>query len=161
MQQGGMYMANYTPNYQLHQWEPEDPFLRTDFNQDLSKIDTALDGLADKATALEAAVVLCGNCQIWTAGYVGTGEYGADKTNHLILPKKPIAFWIFYKDTIALSVVSTGTMSTIDNGGLWGSLVAWDEAQKKLSWWSLLHPDYQMNRLGREYAMVALMSMDK
>ena len=39
-------MANYTPNYQLHQWEPEDPFLRTDFNEDLQKIDTALNGLA-------------------------------------------------------------------------------------------------------------------
>ena len=35
-------MANYTEHYQLHQWEPEDPFLRTDFNEDLEKIDTAL-----------------------------------------------------------------------------------------------------------------------
>lgn len=35
-------MANYTPNYQLHQWEPEDPFLRSDFNEDLAKIDEAL-----------------------------------------------------------------------------------------------------------------------
>ena len=36
-------MANYTEHYQLHQWEPEDPFLRTDFNEDLKKIDTALE----------------------------------------------------------------------------------------------------------------------
>ena len=35
-------MATYTPNYGLHQWVPEDNFLRTDFNQDLSKIDAAL-----------------------------------------------------------------------------------------------------------------------
>ena len=40
-------MANYTPNYQLHQWAPEDKFLRTDFNEDLNKIDTALGALAD------------------------------------------------------------------------------------------------------------------
>ena len=40
-------MSDYTEHYQLHQWEPEDPFLRTDFNQDLSKIDTALDSLAE------------------------------------------------------------------------------------------------------------------
>lgn len=39
-------MADYTEHYQLHQWQPEDPFLRTDFNADLAKIDTALDGLA-------------------------------------------------------------------------------------------------------------------
>ena len=35
-------MANYTQNYRLHQWEPNDDFLRTDFNTDFQKIDTAL-----------------------------------------------------------------------------------------------------------------------
>lgn len=35
-------MASYTEHYGLHQWEPEDPFLRTDFNADLEKIDTVL-----------------------------------------------------------------------------------------------------------------------
>ena len=35
-------MATYTANYQLHQWVPEDNFLRTDFNQDFQKLDTAL-----------------------------------------------------------------------------------------------------------------------
>lgn len=41
-------MASYTEHYQLHQWEPEDPFLRTDFNQDFQEIDTAI---ADAAKA--------------------------------------------------------------------------------------------------------------
>ncbi len=35
-------MANYTQHCQLHQWEPEDHFLRTDFNTDFQKIDTEL-----------------------------------------------------------------------------------------------------------------------
>ena len=35
-------MANYTQNYGLHQWEPGDSFLRTDFNGDFAKIDGAL-----------------------------------------------------------------------------------------------------------------------
>ena len=35
-------MATYTENYQLHQWVPEDNFLRTDFNTDFQKIDAAL-----------------------------------------------------------------------------------------------------------------------
>ena len=35
-------MASYTTNYGLHQWEPEDNFLRTDFNSDFKKIDTAI-----------------------------------------------------------------------------------------------------------------------
>ena len=42
-------MSKFTPNYQLHQWDPEDNFLRTDFNTDLSKIDTALAGKADNS----------------------------------------------------------------------------------------------------------------
>lgn len=35
-------MATYTSNYQLHQWEPRDAFLRTDFNSDFQKIDQSL-----------------------------------------------------------------------------------------------------------------------
>ena len=38
----GCQMAQSTPHYGLHQWEPEDSFLREDFNQDLARIDTAL-----------------------------------------------------------------------------------------------------------------------
>jgi hypothetical protein len=34
-------MAQYTSNIGLHQWEPSDHFLRTDFNQDFAKIDGA------------------------------------------------------------------------------------------------------------------------
>lgn len=35
-------MASYTQHYQLHQWEPSDDFLRSDFNDDFKKIDTAI-----------------------------------------------------------------------------------------------------------------------
>ena len=38
-------MANYTQHYHLHQWEPEDSFLRTDFNGDFQRLDEALAGL--------------------------------------------------------------------------------------------------------------------
>ena len=38
-------MANYTQHYQLHQWVPEDDFLRTDFNTDFQKIDAALEAV--------------------------------------------------------------------------------------------------------------------
>jgi len=36
--------SNFTPNYQLNQWEPDDRVLRTDFNADNAKIDAALAG---------------------------------------------------------------------------------------------------------------------
>ena len=38
-----------TQNYQLNQYEPQDSFLRADFNADNQKIDTALKKVADKA----------------------------------------------------------------------------------------------------------------
>ena len=44
-------MAQYTTNYKLHQWEPEDDFLRTDFNQDFAKIDTAIKAVEAKEDA--------------------------------------------------------------------------------------------------------------
>lgn len=65
-------MASYTEHYQLHQWEPGDAFLRTDFNEDLEKIDAALE---DK-----------GNCRIATGSYAGTGEYGKAHPNTIQLP---------------------------------------------------------------------------
>ena len=43
--EGGIDLATYTANYGLHQWEATDDFLRTDFNTDFLKIDTAIGGL--------------------------------------------------------------------------------------------------------------------
>ena len=39
---------NYTPNYQLSQWEPGDQVLRADFNADNAKLDAALGALAGR-----------------------------------------------------------------------------------------------------------------
>lgn len=38
-------MPNKTAAYQLNQWEPEDDFLRTDFNEDNARLEAALAGL--------------------------------------------------------------------------------------------------------------------
>ncbi|MEI3262955.1 MAG: hypothetical protein V8S11_14370 [Flavonifractor plautii] len=39
-------MANYTQHYHLHQWEPEDSFLRTDFNGDFRPLTPRCWGLS-------------------------------------------------------------------------------------------------------------------
>ena len=57
-------MASYTSNYQLHQWVPEDNFLRTDFNTDFQKIDAGIKAARDLAASKDA----------WVEGsYAGTG----------------------------------------------------------------------------------------
>ena len=78
-------MATYTSNYQLHQWEASDSFLRTDFNTDFQKIDAAVKGVetaANTALALKAdkteLTQACGaldeaKCETLTGSYTGNG----------------------------------------------------------------------------------------
>lgn len=75
-------MAQYTENLGLHQWEPEDNFLRSDFNEDFAKIDAAVrqvgDAKADKGTT-EAAVTalqtaVSQKVEIVTGTYTGNGS---------------------------------------------------------------------------------------
>ena len=67
-------MATYTSNYGLHQWEPSDNFLRTDFNTDLQKIDTAL---GDQDTSLQDLLNQVNQrVQIMYGSYVGRGGNG-------------------------------------------------------------------------------------
>lgn len=80
-------MATYTNNYQLHQWEASDSFLRTDFNADFAKIDAAIQAveaaantaLAGKASleALSAVQALAAARPQMAAGtYTGDGSEG-------------------------------------------------------------------------------------
>ena len=48
-------MSTFTQNYQLHQWVPEDNFLRTDFNEDFAKIDKAIKEALTAAGSAQSA----------------------------------------------------------------------------------------------------------
>ena len=71
--------TNYTENFDLCQWEPTDPVIRTDFNADNAKLDAALAGLSESR-----------NCQIYTTTYTGTGSGGRTLT----FPRKPILVFV-------------------------------------------------------------------
>ena len=74
-------MANYTPNYGLHQWEPGDNFLRTDFNEDFAKLDAAIKQVADtkadkkstEAAVLALQTAVSQKLEIVTGTYTGNG----------------------------------------------------------------------------------------
>lgn len=56
-------MATQTEHLRLHQWEPEDSFLRSDFNEDFAKIDAATGALQQWAgTACVAGSVPIVSC---------------------------------------------------------------------------------------------------
>ena len=64
-------MASYTTNYQLHQWEASDDFLRTDFNDDFLIIDNAIKAVSD-ASASGLASLDATKAEFVTGNYVGT-----------------------------------------------------------------------------------------
>ena len=148
-------MANYTEHYQLHQWEPQDPFLRTDFNEDHEKIDTALNGLAEQNAALEAALALCGNCQIYTTSYTGTGSYGEENPCTLTFPVKPVLA-LFLDPSAAYGIAAGGGkyMFRIKLGETDSLFATWSEDGKTLSWYSLKGIAQQLNYADRVYPVI-------
>ena len=89
-----------TQNYQLNQYEPQDNFLRTDFNADNQKIDTALKALGDKTdakadqTALDQTnASVAKKCEIYVGSYTGDGVSGRviplGRAPQAVLVKKP------------------------------------------------------------------------
>jgi len=90
--------SNYTKNYGLCQWEATDQVLRTDFNEDNTKIDAALKGLSEQNTALEAsvaaAVAAAGNCEMELITYTGTGNYGEGKPTKVTFSSVPDVFLV-------------------------------------------------------------------
>ena len=79
-------MANYTEHYQLHQWEPSDNFLRTDFNQDFARIDTGMRAAKAQAERLERE-----KAEISTGAY--TGDNAASRTIHLGFRPRAVLRW--------------------------------------------------------------------
>ncbi len=141
-------MANYTPNYQLHQWEPEDPFLRTDFNEDFQKIDAAL-----KAS---------GDCHFVYGSYVGTGTFGASAPCTLdfsgILPEAPKMLLVrrvigTYNYLLVLRGMESTYLSSQTTYSNEVAYLTWRDTS--VSWYVEKDADLQMNIEGESYYYIA------
>lgn len=71
-----MSSAKKTPNLKLHSWAATDPVLRDDFNENFTKIDTAV-GAINKAY---------GTGNVYSGSYTGTGA----ASHSLTFPKRPL-----------------------------------------------------------------------
>ena len=166
--------TNQTTNYELNQWLSTDQVLRTDFNADNAKLDAALADLAGQVTEKADAVDLntlsstvaehttaltgCGNCQIYTTIYAGTGTYGEDRKNSLTFSSVP---WL-----VVIASRNDGTIMTALNGQptSWAraSGAAWNEltwSGNTLSWYST-SADSQLNERGEVYQVAALLKAE-
>ena len=93
-------MATYTENYQLHQWVPEDDFLRTDFNTDFQKIDAAIRAVADTAEQVTE------KCGLLYGSFQGDGQ----KTHDIMLGVHPKALIMVNWSTM-VAYVTAGTFT--------------------------------------------------
>ena len=142
----GFFMASYTTNYQLHQWVPEDDFLRTDFNTDFQKIDAALAALRTLANGkASASAVSSLQSQMASKAEVVTGAYtGNGSTQTITLGFKPRAVVFYLKETES-GVIFPGLESSIAAVTASGFTVTINTGYA-----------YDTNKNGRAYAYLAL-----
>nr|WP_317326476.1 hypothetical protein [uncultured Flavonifractor sp.] len=143
-------MANYTPNYQLHQWTPEDKFLRTDFNEDLNKIDTAL----GEAAAAAAQVGKLGNCQIVHVTYTGSGKTSRTQT----FTGKPLVVMVARTNDGYSFIAWRGMKDVMPHHQQYGTLklpLTW--GANSLAWSHDSDPERALNQSGAAYQLIALL----
>ena len=138
-------MAGYTNNYQLHQWEAGDDFLREDFNEDFAKID--------------GAIAMCGNCRIIRGSYWGTGTFGEKNPTGLTFDKLPLLVFVSGQAS-QFTAVWKSDYAVIANqvGSTYVMNINWSE--NALCWYSY-DANKQLNINNALYHYVALVSTEE
>lgn len=143
--------TNYTEHYALSQWEPGDKVQRTDFNADNAKIDAALASQAATLAGLTTAVPKLGNCQTYTANYIGATNGG--KVTH-IFPHKPCLVMIVDLDGGGFLVSFRDMKKSIQNHN---ATFAWDD--NTVTWFCAGNSEIGMNYPNRHYQILAFLDM--
>lgn len=161
--------SGQTSNYGLNQWQASDKVLRTEFNQDNQKVDTALKGLDSKidssvsqlGDSVDSDLALLENRlsllegKVTIGSYVGNGEHASYNSCHLTFPKRPTLVLILG----TLSAIFSGypdqgasTPPAGDNNAT--NVFTWSGST--LSWYNSLSSYYQLNDEGETYHYLAL-----
>lgn len=150
--------SNYTEHYGLCQWEATDQVLRTDFNEDNTKIDAALKGLSEQNTALEAsvaaAVAAAGNCEMELITYTGTGTYGEGKPTQITFSILPDIFIIVGDKSIYLGRGDITNSIIASEDFINDDTCSWNRNQ--LSLINYVSARYQMNSKLKSYWVLGL-----
>ena len=169
--------TNQTTNYELNQWLSTDQVLRTDFNADNAKLDTALadleEDVSEKAsqTALDAlsstvaghtaAIAALGNCQIVFGTYTGTGTAGSAAPNTLTFSHKPVLITLRRRITDGDSsrpilLRDADTFYAYEGVENSRNILTWGETS--VSWYSPgERANYQYNTQNTQYVYAALL----
>ena len=152
--------SNYTEHYGLCQWEATDQVRREEFNQDNTKVDAALNALAEKDTALESAVSAiasaAGDCQMELFTYTGTGTYGEGKPTRITFSTLPDIFIIVGDKSIYLGRGDVISSIIASEDFISDATCSWSET--KLSLTNYVSARYQMNTKSQLYWVLGLKS---
>ena len=107
-------MATYTEHYGLHQWEPTDDFLRTDFNTDFGKIDAAIHGKADTSTVEDLRGAVERKVEMISGSYTGNGDRQTIQLG--FQPKSVVVATSHYTAAMACPGGSNERLLVTDNG---------------------------------------------
>ena len=161
--------TNSSQNLGLHLWEPDDQVLRTEFNQNWQKIDTAVaavqddltDGLAAAAQDLADLAADVGNggstARIAWGTYTGTGTFGAANPTTFACDFHPVllvAKWENYEYGHPLVLLNGVTVMPTVFGSYHAVSVAWTSRQ--VSIYSTTAADVQFNMEGATYHYIIL-----
>lgn len=168
-----------TPNYKLTQWAKTDRIEMEDFNADNAKLDAALKAhdtaIAAKAaqsalsaetsarksadSAINAALALRGNCQIYCGTYKGSGKGTQAEPRTLTFPYQPRA--VFISSDNVQAWLFPGTSGLFLRGGttLHPSLyMTW--SGNSVSFYTMEGDTSSMDNPNVTYSIIALMKMD-
>ena len=156
--------TNQTTNYQLNQWEPTDPVLRTDFNADNAKLDTALQNQADSLTTLTAAVSSNtsalsgkGNCQVYSTSYTGAGTSSCSVS----LPGYPMFVMVSGGNHCLWGIRGSSFGLSFNQYGQ-GTNLSFSWSSQSVSWSAPnSNKDFACNTLNTTYYVLALLQKQK
>lgn len=147
--------TNHTANYQLNQWEATDQVLRTDFNEDNSKLDTALKSLnttaqehAAQLSQLQTSLSKCGDCKLHYTTYEGNGEISRTFT----FPHKPVYIFLFGGTSSNLMIPGTAPLCFLAGCG---ANLSWSGNTLTMTQRGTSGPEF--NRKENIYYMLALL----
>ena len=105
--------------------------------------------------ALQAALALKGNCQIYFTSYVGDGTY----TKTLTFPGKPLLVIAQGSNMLLHAAYGNANVMSRTNGQ-GGELCMASWGENSLTW-KFEHPHYASNQSGETYLVIAFLAADK
>lgn len=177
--------SNYTSNYGLCQWDPEDKVVRTDFNADNARIDaaihnvetlkadrsalaalalrvdgkadqSALDSLSGTVSGHSGTLSKKGNCEIEYQTYTGNGRYGSSGSTSRSFSGKPLLVVFSGGGNMIIAPYGVGAVYVEAGSSSQALTASWGGSSVSLN--SVSSALAQMNGQGVAYSVIAFIS---